>query len=333
MGSARQQKLVAYACDVCNRSVKLPVDPFSVDSSSACKITRDCKGNLTKILSLAQAAKAPTFPTPVANLQDWFARPVFFNFDQTIESDVWTITHNLGIKPAIHAFVNIVVNGAVTPTETSAYEVLVDNLNTISLKFARPFSGQVHCVASASRNYVNPQAANATTTSAVDVPLSTSDGTVAIATLSNNSIVNLQVTFITGTASKVNVTYVGLPIGGTIQSPWAGSSTVVIAGKRYSVRSFNLATTPLAPSYFQSGAIPEGATFAVTAIDGIPIKSGELVYLLANKPYSVVDRIRDRYVDGYKHITVDSLPFTYANGMGTVPDTKLSSTYPLIISI
>ena len=335
MSASAAKNVTAYQCDVCNRQTRIPYNPYGIDVLQMCNITKNCRGKLFKINNPLVANAVPTFPPSVDGAEDWFQRSVLYKHTQTIKSNNWIIKHNLGNKPTVRVYANI----AASDTDADIFAVVeplsvdVIDLDTVSLTFARPINGVADCVSLASRNYSNPAAASTKATIAPSTQISTDVGEITIATLNSSDLVNVSLVYKTGTSSDLIVDYVGVSNSPSINSPWVGTNTIVVAGKRYYVRSFNITTTPLAPAYFSVGAIASGSTFSITAINNIAVSQNDCIILLANSPYASVDKITDKFVDVFSINKLTIPPLSYTDGKAYIETASIKSTYPPIVSV
>lgn len=94
-----------YACDVCNRKVRIATSRTGIDVVQRCTITYGCRGKLHRVTEPKEVNATPAFPLEIAGVQDWFQRRVVYNHTQPIKSAVWTIKHNLQNRPIVEAYV------------------------------------------------------------------------------------------------------------------------------------------------------------------------------------------------------------------------------------
>lgn len=67
---------------------------------------------------------------------------ITYQHSQLTESDEWVINHKLGVYPAIDVYV--IVNG--TLTKIIPADIMINDLNTATVKFTRPFAGTARLV-------------------------------------------------------------------------------------------------------------------------------------------------------------------------------------------
>ena len=319
-----------YECDVCKRRIRTPTNRYGLDVVQRCTITAGCQGKLHRVTALKDINTTPAFPPEVTGLQDWFARNILYTHQQPIKTAVWVVQHNLQNVPVLHTFVHRTVDGEDVLVEQDPIRVDTIDANTTRLTFAAVESGQVQCVSLSTKNTTNYDNTLAVEDNVVGVQLSSAVGEITIATLDSSGIVDVTLTFLSST--PVNVTYSGIDGIPSIYSPWVGSNSVIVNGKRYTVRSFNITQTPTAPSYFSSGLIANGTAFYVGGINNVPVGANDVIFLLSNSPHTNVDRIYDRYVDA-SSISSTSPETFYEDGRGYVTSSVIRSTYPLILVV
>jgi hypothetical protein len=206
-------------------------------------------------------------------------------------------------------------------------DTIVVDANNIELHFASAESGQAQCVSLVSKNTVNYTTSVAPTQA--DVPASSSTGELTIATLDASGIVDIQLTF--ALSPYVEVTYSGIDVTPSVGSAWTNVDTVIVNGKRYTVRSFNI-TSGAATQMFATGAIPNGTTFYVSGLNGITPLPNEVLFLLSTPPHAYADREYDRYIDS-SHVSVSAHEMYYTSGVVSCVASVVRQTYPLILVV
>jgi hypothetical protein len=322
-----------YKCSVCARNIRVPTNKQGLDVLLRCNITYNCQGKLRRVTQAKEINQTPAFPPEVQNVEDWFQRKVLYTHDQPVQSTTWTVKHNLANRPKLHIFVYRIVDGVnVLVDSTPLTETTID-LNTVQVTFATAESGLAQCIALASQNSTNPESTQLIVDTTTVFQVSSNVGEITLATLSASPLISLALTYKTsGTQLDVVIDYAGIDNVPAIGSPWAGTSNVVLNGKKYTVRSFNITTTPLAPAYFAAGSIPTGSTFYVSNFNGHVPVTGECLMLLGRDPYATVDRVLDRYIDVSQINTATPETF-YTSGKGYTVPTLIKQTYPLILVV
>lgn len=319
-----------YECDVCKRRQRTPTNRYGMDVIQRCTITAGCQGKLHRVTALKDINSTPAFPPEVAGLQDWFSRNILYTHQQPIKTSVWVVQHNLQNVPVLHTFVHRTVDGEETLVEQDPIDVTIIDANTTRLTFASVESGQVQCVSLSTKNTTNYDNTLASAPSADGIQLTTSTGEITIATLDASGIVDVTLTFLSTTAT--DITYGGIDGVPSLYSPWVGATTIIVNGKRYTVRSFNLTQTAPAPTYFSAGTVANGTAFYLSGINNVPVGANEVLFLMSNSPHTNVDRVYDRYVDAYA-VSPTSPETFYEEGKGYVMSSVVKSTYPLILVV
>lgn len=321
-----------YKCSVCARSVRVPTNRQGLDVLQRCNITHNCLGKLSRVFTAKDINATPAFPPEVQGVTDWFQRRVFFTHQQPVQSQTWTIKHNLASRPTVYVYVNRVVDGEEQLVKVDPKTETTIDLNTVRVTFDVAESGLAQCISLTSQNSTNP-ASTETVVETSDFQLSSDTGEISIATLSTASLIGIAFTFRTsGTEIDTVIDYAGIDDTPSVESPWAGASRAVINGQLYTIRSFNLTKTPLAPTYFAAGAIPNGSTFFVSSFNSAPPTTGQCLFLLGRAPYATVDRIFDRYIDAAT-ISSDTPEFYYTTGKAFTSPEIIRTTYPPILVV
>lgn len=319
-----------YECDVCTRKVRVPTNRHGLDVIQRCTITSGCQGKLHRVTSPKEINATPAFPLEMDGVQDWFARNILHTHRQTVRAATWTVKHNLQNIPVLHTFVYRIVDGENVLVEHEPAEVITVDANTTVLKFTLAEAGHVQCVSPASKNSVNFDGLAPVAASQDAVQLSSDVGELTIATLAADPVVSVVLTF-PGT-SPISVTYTDVDLVPSVDSPWVGTSNILMNGRRYAVRSFNVTTTPSAAAFFTSGAIANGTSFYVSHVNGVAVKYNEVIILMSTAPHASVDRVYTKYVDARS--VSQTLPETYysAGRVHTLPSV-IKTTYPQIIVV
>lgn len=318
--------VVVYKCDTCKREVELQRKIDGLEHVGRCNITLGCRGSLYQV-NLYPDYLRGSLPDPVVGLDDWRQRKVIHNHAQAVERDRWRIYHSMGVVPVVSVYGDRPVEGdldnrvEVTPTDIN----VIDD-DTLELVFDRPWSGIAQLVARESDPDLFNPIAEQVETVVVDQQISLGrELTIATETTSvgTNPFVTMQMEFTSPVGPVATVSYVvdnqptavqtdddGTPISG---SAWTGINTgrVIIKGKIYEIRSFNIFDTALDTSIMGAGT-----TFRFTGIDpaggaGIrEIEEGEVLILMASEPYNTIDRIYDQIIDVTK-VTAEQNTFSF----------------------
>jgi hypothetical protein len=322
-----------YKCSVCSRSVRVPTNKHGLDVLQRCIITHNCQGKLNRVTIAKEINETPAFPPEVQGVADWFQRRVLYTHEQPVQSLTWLIRHDLATRPKIYVYVNRLIDGEEILVKVDPKTETTIDLNTVEVTFEGAESGLVQCISLASQNSTNPTALSGLTVSTDAFQLTSDVGEVTIATLSSAPLVGIGLTYRTsGTEIDITIDYAGIDAVPSIGSPWVGSSRAVINGQVYTLRSFNLTQTPLAPTYFAAGAVPNGSTFYVSTFSNAPPSLGQCLFLLGRAPYATVDRIFDQYIDAAT-ISPISPELFYNTGKGYATRSVIRSTYPPVLIV
>lgn len=313
-----------YQCDVCGRRTRIPANKYGLNAIQRCIITSGCVGKLHLERNRQEINKTPAFPIAVDGLRDWFQRKILYTHQQPVESDVWIINHELGNRPVIQLYVNTVIDGTTVLTETLPLTTTVIDLNTIEISLSARQSGVAQCISLSSENLINPQfVAPIVDTKAFQI---TNRGEVSIATLDASPTISLSLSYQqSDTNTEVTVPYTNIDNVASLESPWVGARKVYIAGRTYTVRSFNVITTPSAVTFFEQGLIRDGSMFRFVVADMTP---GKNFLLWGTPPYTTVDRLYDRSID-ISRLTTSANIF-YSKGEIFVDPIYIKSLYPHI---
>lgn len=322
-----------YQCDVCSRKVRVPANRYGLDVLQHCNITQNCKGTLHRVILKKDIYDTPAFAPEVQGLTDWFQRKVLYTHTQTIDSLKWTVRHGLGNNPVLHTFINQQTSDGTVLVQIDPDAVKVLDRDTIELTFTKPYSGTVQCVSLSSANVVNPTSTDTAVKAIQPLQLTNNSADITIATLTAQNVVTITITYqASGGVDPVQVDYANVAVSPSLSSPWVGVRRVVVNGKRYVVRSFNLQTTANGAVAFEAGLVPNGSTFKITAIDGIPVAQYDALILCANSPFAAVDRIYDQYIDAGTISSTD--PEMYIDkGKGFCRRSAVRDVYPAILVV
>lgn len=314
-----------FQCDVCNRRVRVPSNKFGLNVIQRCIITNGCLGKLHVERNRQEVNNTPAFPVAVDGLTDWFQRKILYTHQQPVESDVWLITHNLGNKPSVQLFVNKIIDGETVLTEQLPTKITVINLNTLQLELSARETGVAQCIALSSENSVNPQFKPPEVDTTVFQI--TNKGEISIATLDGSPTVSLSLVYNT-INGELTVPYTNIDDVPSLESPWVGANRVFISGKTYTVRSFNVITTPSATTFFEQGLIRDGSQFRVVTTNLSP---GQNFLLWGKFPYTAIDRYYDRCIDTSRLVTSSNV--FYSKGEVFVDPVYVKTPYPNIVVV
>ncbi|QDJ96518.1 gene transfer agent host specificity protein [Xanthomonas phage Xoo-sp13] len=357
---------ISFKCDTCKRTVELVENPQGFTVVGKCVITNGCVGRLYKTGRNPNNVRESA-PTYVEGLDNYVPRRTFYEFNQTLASNKWDVTHNMGILPSTFVYIRQ-DNGTYVPADNSSYTVTPLSKNRITITFPQKVVGILQCIAKSTVPLVPstlPAAeslfqvsANGVVTFAVPKYITQLRGSVPAV---SSPVVTPTITpSVTPTSTPVSLP-VNMSTTGNIQieieitkpnedpficfedfpnvisneSPWAGWSEVLVAKRRnYSVRSANLLRLKVFGSAdLEAGDIPNGTRLRFLRIDfgdgrKEAIPSRTLLMLLAKSPYAFVDKVKDRIVDVGELIGDSPDYFIYNNGELFLDSSKVEKSYP-----
>lgn len=320
-----------YECDTCARRNRVPENKFGMDVLPNCNITLGCLGKLRRVFNARDINLTPAIPPEVPGVNDWFQRRSLYTHTQQIADSEWLIKHDLANKPVVHAYVNKIIDGETQLVTEEPTLITTVDLNTTLLTFPTPYSGIAQCISLATQNITNPDATNPVVPVAQTVQMTSDAGELTIATLDDSPAVGLTLSYITHQGT-VNIDYINVDNIVSVDSPWVNARQAIIAGRKYTLRSFNLTTTPLAQTVFSRGLIPSGTGFYINTIGSQPVTPGSVLILLGKSPYTAIDRVLDKYVDAY-YVDKTSPQTLFDTGKGFALPTIVKKTYPSILVV
>lgn len=327
--------VIVYKCDTCNREIEIPQNINGLETVGRCIITHGCRGKLYQQKVLPDYTRGNLSPG-VDGLQNWIPRKVLYDHTQTIQRDTWTIQHDMGTAPVVSVYVD-------RPTsqdpnnreEITPDDIIIQDENIVILKFDRPWSGIAQLVTNQSDPHIFDTQPIVQSETARQFSTS---GEITIATRINtvgqNNIVNINIEYTNVNQTTIDQQYVA-DDQPSINSPWIDYDRAVIKGKIYTIRSFNAIIPEMT-----SGVITSGSTMQFNAIDPNndgnfrQIQQGEVLLLLSQHPYQVVDKITNQFVDVSK-VTSDQNNFGlyYDNGEFYNQPDIIETIYPPIRSV
>jgi len=259
--------VVSYTCTVCKRTIDLIQNKIGLDWVGYCNITLGCRG------VLQQQQVYPDFirgqlPPDVVGLKNWVQRQVLYNFTQTVARSTWTINHDLGILPSVEVYVNIQnPDGTMTQVEPppGLLEQIVYNTDDqVTLIFASAQSGIAQLIG----RYSNPDILNPRPVATLPAPTPTiqltNNGELTIATrlstVGSLPLLPVTLTYTSASGAGISLTYTADSTASDT-SPWSDATQVLIQGKVYTVRTFNVQTV--------AGDITNGSAVAMTGISPV----------------------------------------------------------------
>lgn len=326
--------LVLYKCDVCKRDTTIPRNPKGLETFGRCTITLGCRGRMYQSEVLEDFVRG-ALPDDVVGLDNWYPRRALYNHTQQQSQTSWIITHGLGTFPVVSVFVNVpTMEGSDQLVEITPDDIVSIDDDTIKVTFSTAYTGIAQLVARSS----DAQLFNPTTTPIVEsesFAQITANSELTIATLETATSIRVFFTYITPSGISVPVSLVVDDVPGT-KSPWVGVNRVLIQGKIFTVRSFDLVTTVLS-----SGLVPDGSRIIFNGIQpdvNIPIPvapSNRQVYiLLSGVPHTSSDRLFESVVDAFSVSAQSGTNNMVLSSREVVITTStITSIHPLIRSL
>lgn len=341
---------ISYKCDSCKRAIELVENTQGFTAVGKCVITNGCIGRLYKVGRNPNNLRESS-PSYVEGLNNYIPRRAFFEYNQTLLSNKWTVSHNMGIVPSLSVY-TVRADGEMKLLDNSEYTISIIDNNSISIKFLINTRGIVQCIAKST------------------VPLlpSTVPLDVELQQTSVNGIMTLAVPKFITQLRGTGTSTVSLPIDlckdpspieieievtkpneppfvcfETVEnftsnkSPWFGWKEILVRGRRsYCLRTIDLSTLKVFESIgLVSGAIPNGTRIRFLRIDygsGMKqeIPSRGLMMVLANSPYDYVDKDKDSIIDIGELLGDSSGYFVYQDGEVFISESDIEKTYPSI---
>jgi len=272
--------VVTYQCTVCKRQNNLVQFQEGLDWIGHCNITLGCRGTLYQVEVHPDYVRAQ-LPADVVGLQNWVQRKVLFNFTQSIARTTWTINHDLGTAPAVEVY----INAPTTSNPNNQVQILPEDINyitddTLTLTFTQAYSGIAQCIARSSNpDILNPRPQPPVVTTTPTIQLSNQGIlTIAtrIATVGTPTNVTLTLQYALGSNSNAtDITYTASSSPSDL-SPWADTSVVIIKGKTYTVRTFNIQSTATVTGQVANNSSAQLVGFNSAGAITLPIITAEL---------------------------------------------------------
>lgn len=146
---------ISYRCDTCKRAIELVENPQGFTVVGKCVITNGCTGRLYKTERNPNNVRESA-PSYVAGLDNYVPRRAFYEFHQTLSSDKWTVTHNMGILPSTVVYLQSEDGTSHTKVDNSSYKVIPVDKNTITVVFSQKARGIIQCIAKSTVPLVPP---------------------------------------------------------------------------------------------------------------------------------------------------------------------------------
>ena len=323
--------VVVYKCPVCDRTIDIVQNEQGLETVGRCVITDGCRGKLYQ-LSVKQDFRRGGYPDAVAGLIDWTQRKVLYDHTQSVADSEWLIEHKLGVYPSVQVFVDTPSGDGTVLVEATPDSITVVDENNVIVNLSREESGVAQCVGRSSKPVIANVRVEETTTEVALFQMS-GNSEITIATTDTSENITLVLSFTTPDGRTVDLTYTVDDVP-SITSPWSDTDRIFFHEKAYVIRSFS----GVDQVSITDGTVSDSSSFYIKSID---VGSGarslfneELILLLADSPYSEVDKRRSSFVDPTL-IGADeaSFSFFYENGEFWVYDNLVETVFPPIRSI
>ena len=323
--------VIVYKCPVCDRTIDIVQNEKGLETVGRCVITDGCRGKLYQ-LSVKQDFTRGEYPSAVAGLIDWSQRKVLYDHTQTVADSQWLIQHDLGVSPSVQVFIEVPVSGGTELEETTPDSIVVVDENNIIINLSRNESGVAQCVGRNSKPVITNVRVEETRTETEPFQFS-GNSEITIATIDTTTNIDLVLSFTTPDGRIVDLTYTvdNVP---SITSPWSDTDKIFFHEKSYIVRSFS----GIDQVSITDGTVQDSSSFYIKSINvgsgARSLVSEEIIILLADSPYTEVDKRRSSFVDPTL-IGADeaSFSFYYENGEFLVYDNLIETVFPPIRSI
>jgi hypothetical protein len=304
--------IVVYRCNTCKREIEFVRNPRGLETLQKCTITHGCRGTLTQIKVYPDYQRA-SIPDDVIGLDNWSQRRIIYNHTQGVPSREWLIDHYLNGFPSVIVFIDRPTeDDPNNQEEITPEKITYLNPNSLLLTLDSEFSGVAQVIARSSNSSVGR-----TVQEEVQLFQATIGGELTIATSTapvgsepaNPTNIAFQLRYATNEGYYIFNDYL-VDNEPTYTSPWDDFTDVIIKGRVYRTRTFNFFNAEIA-----SGGIKPGSLISITGIDktydvnnppgtsGVynyrPLRRNEIFLLLANSPYSNIDKITDKAFDLY----------------------------------
>lgn len=260
--------VVQYQCSICKRQIDIVQNQQGLEWIGHCNITLGCRGTLFQVEVLPDYIRG--IPTPdVEGLKNWVQRKVLFNYTQSIAKTNWSITHNLGTAPSVVVYINQpTISDPSAQVEVLPEQIIYNSDDQLTLIFSTAYSGIAQCIARASNpDLLAPRPTPPVIVSTPTIQLSNQGIlTIATKTLSIGNPTNMSLTLsytLGSSAVSTDFTYTASNVTSSFSS-WSDISTVIIKGKTYNIRTFNVQTAQTV-----SGQVSNGSTVDLVNINSV----------------------------------------------------------------
>jgi len=342
---------IQYRCNTCEREIAITENIRGLTVFGKCVITEGCKGRLYKLSRNPNTIREDLdFPPVVPGLSDYTPRRTFYQETINISTDSWQLTHDLGVSPAVTIYFFDDNTGQPIEVSPDEYTVQIINENRIEVSFGIRRRGIVHLVARSSvpRNVVTvpneQELFQVSHLGYLDFAVTSIINTTGGVRFLTEDDFDLDIEVIVPSTPAINVQ--GTYLFDTLpnSSPWFGWGQVLLRKRRnFATKSLQVLDiiSDAFPSAITLSDIPDGTRFEIQQVryrnvddmylgDFIDIGPRQLMLLLANSPYGVVDKIRDRTVDIGELSLASANRFFVFGGEVFLDESNIERMYPRI---
>lgn len=329
--------VVTYKCDTCKREIDIVRNVKGLDTVGRCIITHGCRGKLYQVDVHPDYIRAQ-LPVDIVGVDNWQQRKVLYNHTQTIQRTSWTIQHNLGGYPQISVYVRWPSQDDPNRMqEISPTDITIIDEDTLVLSFDQPRAGFAQLVAQQTdpdlfRPYIRTEQQ---TTPPIQV---SSSGEVTVGTrissLGTHSVMSFKVVFhISGDTTYEQIYTVDDQPSNL--SPWVDYDRVVVKGRIYTVRSFNIVVPQILDQAIINGTPVRISEVSIIGDANFQVPNkDDIVILLSNAPYEISDKDRDHYIDTADVDTTNTQKVMFYNSGNVFSEPGLVKTiYPPIVPV
>lgn len=347
---------ITYKCDTCNRQVELIENKCGLTTYGRCTITSGCNGKFYKI-KRNQNNSRESFPAYEPDIEDYSARKYLYIYNQKVPSQEWNVVHNFGLSA-----IAIVYNSNGEIIDSSLYTVEYFS-NSLVVKFTSATTGYVHVIfrSASIQNQksavISPDVplsysniltfaipkfitrinsiAYPTTPQATPVPTRPALPSSAPYEVCNNTI-KIEIELLRPNQEPIVCTET-LDEFINPDSPWADLSQILVRNrKHYCIKTIDITKLKIFTNTNNPTIdIPNGTTLKIKRIDygtGIltNIPDRGLILLLADSPYTKLNKITDKLVECGELVASNIDSFAFFNNVLFASSNQVEKVYPNI---
>lgn len=345
---------ITYKCDTCNRQVELLENKQGFTAFAQCTITSGCRGKFYKIKRNPNNSRE-SFPNYRADVEDYSPRKYLFVYKQEVASKVWKVVHNFGLSCVAIVYDS---NGDIIPS--SKYQIEYSS-DYVTITFPDNVTGYTHILFRSTSLNISSQtqvpadlqisyfnkitfaipkyitrissAGAPLTPQATPTPTQTALPSPAPYEICGNEI-KIEIELQRPNQEPILCTET---LDGDIatDSPWSGFPRILVRNrKHYCLRTIDLTKLKIFTNTNQSKInIPDGTVLKIKRIDygtgvltNIPDRG--LLIMLAEKPYSKLNKLLNKIVECGEIVGTDNDSFVFYNEILYANEQQTESVYP-----